>query len=395
MLIHSWRWFGPGDRITLGEIIQTGASNIVTALHDIPPGEVWSIDAIRARKRLIEEAGLKWSVVESVPVHEDIKRRTGHYREYTGNFRKTVIHLGKEGIRTVCYHFMPALDWSRTNLTFRFGNHTESSDFNYIHFAAIDLFILKRTGADSSYPEEIVRKAGDFYGNLDPGEVRRLRDTFLLGFPGSGETFTLEQVMERIEGYRGIDHEQYREHLEAFLEEIIPAAEEAGVKLAIHPDDPPWPLLGMPRVFSTLEDAEYITGIVDSPSNGITFCTGSLGAGHFNDPGIMAARLARRINFAHLRNVTRDEHRNFREEQFFEGDVDMYQVMKVLVREDERRNREEEGYAGIPVRPDHGAQLLGDLKEKNYPGYSLYGRMKSLAEIRGLEIGIRKSLKNA
>ena len=394
MLIHSWRWFGPGDRITLEEIVQTGAQSIVTALHDVPTGKVWTGDAIRERKRLIENAGLNWSVVESIPVHEDIKRRSGSYREYTDNFRQTVAHLGQEGITTVCYNFMPALDWSRTNLKFRFGNGAESSDFNYIHFAAIDLFILKRPGAESSYPEDILRKAREFFSNLDPGKTRRLRDTFLLGFPGSGETFTLEQVLKRIEAYKEIDKERYRAHLAAFLQEIVPAAEEAGVKLAIHPDDPPWSLLGMPRVFSNMEDAEYITGIIDSPFNGITLCTGSLGAAHFNDPGIMAARLARRINFAHLRNVTRDEQWNFREEQFFDGDVDMYLVMKALIQEDERRNREEEGHPGIPVRPDHGAQLLGDLKEKNYPGYSLYGRMKSLAEIRGLEIGIRKSLKN-
>jgi mannonate dehydratase len=391
MLIHSWRWFGPGDRIKLEQITQTGASGIVTSLHNVPAGTAWDSGSIRERNRIIREAGLSWTAVESLPVHEDIKKRTGKYREYTENFKTTLLNLGKEGIPVVCYNFMPALDWSRTDLKFRFRDGSESLRFSYSHFAAIDIYILQRPGAADSYPDGTRREAEEFYGGLDPGERERLKNTFLLGFPGSGESFTLREVRDRISGYRGMDKQAYRANLAAFLHEVVPVAEKAGVRLAIHPDDPPWPLMGMPRVMSTMEDAEFITGVVDSPFNGITFCTGSFGAAITNDLNRMAEKLAPRINFAHLRNVVRDERLNFHEEYFFDGDVDMYRVMKTLVLEDIRRMNEGQT-AGIPLRPDHGAQLLGDLQETNYPGYSLYGRMRSLAEIRGLEAGIRRSL---
>lgn len=394
MLIHSWRWFGPNDRITLGQIVQTGATSIVTALHDIPTGEVWNPEAIRTRKNLITGAGLQWSVVESVPVHEDIKRRTGNYREFIENFKATLFNLGKESIPVVCYNFMPALDWSRTDLRFKFKDGSESLYFNFVHFAAIDIYILKRPGAGPSYPPEIQSRAEEFYKQLDNKARENLKNTFLLGFPGSGESFTLEQVHERIRSYDGIDKNAFRSNLAHFLKEVVPVAEEAGIRLAIHPDDPPWPLMGMPRVMSTLEDAEFIINVMDSRSNGITLCTGSLGAAYSNDMNEMADRLAHRINYAHLRNVTRDEELNFHEDYFFDGDVDMYRIMKTLIKEDLRRLDEEGDLSGIPLRPDHGAQLLGDLQESNYPGYSLYGRLKNLAEIRGLEIGIRKSLED-
>jgi mannonate dehydratase len=395
MLDHSWRWFGPDDRITLEEIVQTGAYNIVTALHRVPVGEPWPPEEIRQRRALIEQAGLSWSVVESIPVHEDIKTGSGKCSEYTDHFKQTLVNLGREGIRTVCYNFMPALDWSRTDLKFKSASGAENSLFHYSHFAAIDIHILKRKGAATSYPGDIADQATAFFRGLDHDSVRKLEETFLLGFPGSGERFSLEQVRGRIRAYEGIDRDRFRSNLATFLREVIPVAESSGIRLAIHPDDPPWPLLGLPRVFSNVEDALFITGIVDSPFNGITFCTGSLGASHENDTVEMAQRLATRINFAHLRNVSRDRQRNFREEQFFDGDVDMYRVMKILVQEDMRRAGEDPGHRGIPVRPDHGAQLLGDLKETNYPGYPLYGRMKSLAEIRGLEIGVRNSLNDA
>lgn len=277
MLIQSWRWFGPADRITLEQIVQTGARNIVTALHDIPVGEPWSLERIRERKQLIENAGLRWSVVESVPVHEDIKRRTGGYLARIEHYKQTLLNLGQEGISTVCYNFMPALDWSRTNLKVTSGDGTESTSFQYAHFAAIDLYILKRPGARSTYPPEVLEQAEQFFSQLDQTAIETLKETFLLGFPGSGESFTLEQVLERIRGYDGLDKEAFRSNLAFFLREIVPVAEKAGVRLAIHPDDPPWPLMGMPRVFSTMEDAAYITRIVDSPFNGLTFCTGSLG----------------------------------------------------------------------------------------------------------------------
>lgn len=391
MLIHSWRWFGPRDRIRLDQVIQTGAENIVTALHDVAAGKVWTPEAIMERKDMIENAGLTWTVVESVPVHEDIKKRTGNYKQYIENFSQTIVNLGASGIKTICYNFMPALDWSRTNLKFRMKDGGESLFFNFIHFAAIDIFILKRTGAAASYPETVVAEAETFYRGIDEQAKRELRDTFLLGFPGSGESFTLDEVLERIKGYDGIDKDQFRENLAYFLRQVVPVAEQAGVKLAIHPDDPPWSLMGMPRVMSTLEDAEFIIGIIDSPSNGLTFCTGSLGASYANDVPDMMEKLAQRINFAHLRNVSRDRQHNFHEDFFLTGDVDMYRVMKVLVEEDIRRSSTGDRN-GIPLRPDHGAQILGDLSEKNYPGYSLYGRMKNLSEIRGLEYAVRRSL---
>lgn len=391
MLIHSWRWFGPNDRIRLDQVIQTGAVNIVSALHDVPVGVLWTGEDIIRRKRMIEDAGLTWTVVESVPVHEDIKKKTGKYDRYIDNFIQTLINLGESGIRTLCYNFMPALDWSRTNLKFRMKDGGESLFFNYIHFAAIDIFILKRPGAVKSYPESVAARAETFYKGLDEQSKRELRETFLLGFPGSGESFTLDEVLKRIKGYDGIDKGKFRENLAYFLGRVIPEAEKAGVKLAIHPDDPPWSLMGMPRVMSTLEDVEFIIGIIDSPFNGLTFCTGSLGASHTNDIPDMMVRLAHRINFAHLRNVSRDADKNFHEDFFLTGDVDMYRVMKILVEEDIRRS-EKGDTNGIPLRPDHGAQILGDLSEKNYPGYSLYGRLKNLSEIRGLEYAVRKSI---
>ncbi|HEC45158.1 MAG TPA: mannonate dehydratase [Bacteroides sp.] len=392
MLIHSWRWFGPPDRISLKQIVQTGAENIVSALHDIPTGEVWESADIRERKRIITDAGLQWTVVESVPVHEDIKTRSGRYIDLIENFKQTLINLGQEEINTVCYNFMPALDWSRTDLKFKFEDGAESLYFNYVHFAAIDIYILQRAGAELSYPPDVQTRAREFYNDLDVKTRENLKNTFLLGFPGSGESFTLKQVRERIKVYEGIDKNEFRSNLEHFLKEVVPVAENAGIRLAIHPDDPPWPLLGMPRLMSTLEDAEYVIKIIDSPSNGITFCTGSFGAAISNDLYNMIDKLAPKINFAHLRNVVRDEGLNFHEDYFFDGDVDMYRIMKTLVKEDKRRDREEGNRIGIPLRPDHGAQILGDVGESNYPGYSLYGRMKNLAEIRGLEIGIRKNL---
>jgi mannonate dehydratase len=394
MLDHAWRWFGPSDRITLEEIKQTGAKSIVSALHQVPAGEVWSTDKIRERKKIIENAGLKWSVVESVPVHEDIIKRTGNFQKYIDNYKQTIINLDKENIKTICYNFMPVTDWSRTNLKMKFSDGAESLQFDYIAFVVVDIFILNRPGAKNSYSVDIVAKAEEYHSKLSAGQIKELKDTFLLGFPGSGETFSIEEVNERIAGYLTIDKEKFRKHLISFLKEIIPVAESVGVKMAIHPDDPPWSLLGLPRIVGTLEDAEIIINAVDSPSNGITFCTGSLGSAYFNNLPVMAEKLAHRINFAHLRNVTRDENLNFHENYFFEGDVDMYAVMKTIVLEDDKRKKSDSDYVPIPLRPDHGQQMLGDLKEKNYPGYSLYGRMKSLAEIRGLEIGIRNSFKN-
>ncbi len=391
MLEQTWRWFGPNDRISLNEIKQTGAQGIVTALHQIPTGIPWSTEKIKERKALIEKSGLKWSVVESIPVHEDIKKRSGNYRLYIDNYKKTIRNLGKEGIKTVCYNFMPVTDWSRTNLKMKFDDGAESLSFNYIAFVLIDIFLLKRKNARESYPHEIVKQAEILHSKLSDIELRRLKDTFLLGFPGSGETLSLVEVNKRIEGYSNIDKQQYRENLRLFLKEIIPCAEEAVVKMAIHPDDPPWPLMGLPRIVGNDEDLDFIVHTYDSPSNGLTFCTGSLGSAHFNNLSDMSGKFAHRINFGHLRNVCRDKYLNFHESYIFSGDVDLYSVMKNLILEQKRRKEAGSDYI-IPYRPDHGQQILGDLDQENYPGYSLYGRMKGLAELRGLEIGICRGL---
>ncbi len=392
MLIPSWRWFGPGDPVTLDQVVQTGAVSVVSALHQIPVGACWEREAIRERKAVIEKAGLRWGVVESVPVHESIKTRSGDFRFHIENFKQTLKHLGEEGVHTVCYNFMPALDWSRTRLNSRQPDGSELSSFTLVHFALIDMYLLQRPGAASDYTEEVVRKAALLYDRTGRKEKEDLLKTFLLGFPGSGEAFTPREVLKRIEAYKGMDKAAFQDHLTGFLQEVVPVAGESGIFLAIHPDDPPWPLLGLPRAVSTLEDALYIVRAVDSPANGITFCSGSFGASTTNDMPAMAASLARHIHFLHLRNVKRDPGRNFSETHLLEGDVDIHSILETMVREDLRREKEVRGYTGIPVRPDHGARILGDFGLDHYPGYSLYGRMKSLAEIRGLEHAIRRNL---
>lgn len=394
MLKQNWRWFGPKDRITFEEIRQTGATGIVTALHQIPVGEVWPVDEIAKRKKLIESAGLTWTVVESIPVHEDIKKQTGDYLKYISHYKLTMHNLAKYGIKTICYNFMPVLDWSRTNLVFKFSDKSEVTRFDYAIFVAFDIHILKRDNAEEFYPAEVVEKANDYFNSLSPSQIEELKKTILLGLPGSGESFSPDQLKQMIKAYEKIDSKRLKENLFFFLKEIIPVAEKEGFLLAIHPDDPPWPLLGLPRIVSTDKDLEDIIKVVDTPVNGITLCTGSLGAGYFNDVATIAEKYSHRINFAHLRNVSRDESLNFNESYFFDGDVDMYRVMKALVLEEKKRIEQGRPDWQIPMRPDHGNQMLGDLGKENYPGYSLYGRMKNLAEIRGLEIGIRRSLSN-
>lgn len=389
MLEQTWRWFGPNDRITPSQIRQTGATGIVTALHQIPVGETWNQKEIRRRKNQIEAAGLRWSVVESVPVHEDIKRRTGNYRKYIENYIKTLQNLASCGITTVCYNFMPILDWSRTNLVYPLADGSEVTRFDFIQFIAFDLFILKRIHAADSYPEWAVGEAETWYGSLASQEIDRFTETVLLGLPGSLETMSMTELKGMLETYADIDRDVLKSNLFAFLKEIIPVAESLDMRLAIHPDDPPWSLLGLPRIVSTEDDLAEILQLQDTPANGLTFCTGSLGAGYFNDIPAMAERFSHRINFAHLRNVRRDVHLNFNEHYLFEGDIDMVRVMQILVTEEQKRTASDRSDFVIPVRPDHGNQMLGDLGLENYPGYSLYGRMKSLAEIRGLELGIR------
>jgi len=390
---QTWRWYGPKDRITLKDIKQTGATGIVTALHHISNGEVWTKEEIMARKSMIEESGLTWSVVESVPVHEDIKKQTGNWKKYTENYKTSIKNLGECGIKTICYNFMPVLDWSRTNLNHLTKDGSLALIYQQKVFAAFDIYILKRPNAEKDYSDKIKAEAKEYFEQLDEKGIETLTNNVIKGLPGAEESYTLEQFQKVLDAYSHIDDAKLKKHLEDFLKAIIPVAEEAGVRMAIHPDDPPWGLLGLPRVVSTLNDAKNIIKTVDSISNGVTLCTGSWGAGYFNDLSEMARELAPRINFAHLRNVSRDTDYNFNEDLLFEGDVDIYEVLKQIVLEEERRKSEGREDFSIPVRPDHGNQMLGDIGQENNPGYSLYGRMKGLAEIRGLELGIRRSLK--
>lgn len=390
---QTWRWFGPKDPIGLQEIRQTGATGIVTALHHIPVGEVWAVDEILSRKHAIEAEGLVWSVAESLPVHEDIKRRTGRYEQLIENYRRSIGNLGACGVDTVCYNFMPVLDWSRTNLDVEFPDGSITTRFEQRSLVAFDLFLLKRPGAEEGYSEAERDDARRFYEGLSEERRKRLVDTVLLGFPGSGEAYTLDGLKAALQTYGHIGAGQLRENLYEFLRDIIPAATESGVMMAIHPDDPPWSLLGLPRIVSTANDVERLLGVADTPANGITLCTGSFGASTGNDLVAMAERFAPRINFVHLRNVTRDVAGNFMEADHLDGDVDIYGVMKVLLVEQKRRAAEEPARRPMPMRPDHGRLMLPDMGRENfYPGYSLFGRMRALAELRGIEVGIRRAL---
>jgi mannonate dehydratase len=391
-LEQTWRWYGPNDTISLAEIKQTGATGIVNALHHIPYGELWSVEEILKRKAVIENAGFKWSVVESVPVHDDIKKRSGNYIQYIENYKQTLRNLSQCGIYTVCYNFMPVLDWSRTQLFMPFRDGSYALQYEAKSFRAFELFILKHSGDEANYTPEQVAEAKQFYESLSNEQIEELKSTVMQGLPGCDDSFTLKQLEEGLESYKGITRSMLLDNLKSFLREIIPVAEEVGVRMAIHPDDPPRPVLGLPRVVSNISDIKEILSAVDSPSNGLTLCTGSLGAGSFNDLPKIAQSFANRINFTHLRNVHRDADGNFNEDFVFEGDIDLYEVMKVLVLEEEKRKNEGRADWQIPLRPDHGNLMLGDIGRKFYPGYSLYGRMKGLAELRGLEVGIRRSL---
>lgn len=386
--IYSWRWFGPNDRIQLPQIKQAGASAVVTALHQIPVGEVWEKEDILERKRIIEAAGLQWELVESLPVSEDIKKHSGNYLQHISNYKKSLENLAACGINTICYNFMPVLDWSRTRLRLDLPDGSYTSGFELYQFAAFDLFVLGRENAHNDYSEEVIAKAQEFLYNLEEKKVQELKDTILYGLPGSMQTYSMEEFKQLLASYEGIDRKKLKENLHFFLNSIVPVAEKYGIKMAVHPDDPPWNLLGLPRIVSTIDDLTEIVNMIPSPSNGVTLCTGSLGVGHFNRLPEIAAQIAPHIHFVHLRNVVRDSSLNFREESLFDGDVDMFEVVKVLVQEGKRREAETGGPCRLPLRPDHGHQMLDDVGKENYPGYSLYGRMKNLAEIKGLTLGL-------
>lgn len=383
-LQQAWRWYGPSDPVTLADIRQAGAEAIVTALHETYDGRPWSNDAIAARKQLIEEAGLTWSVVESIPIHPSIKLGTDEAATYTEHFATTMERLAEQGIFTICYNFMPVVDWTRTDLRHPMRNGGLTLRFDALDFAAYDLCILGRKGAEASYDDAMVKLAKARAETLSPDAIATLETTIIAGLPGSELSHSRESIRQKITDFSNIDDAAMFANLAAFLKAVVPRAEACGARLCIHPDDPPFPLFGLPRVVSTAADYQALMDAVPSPANGMTLCAGSLGSRPDNDLPAMVEQFGDRIHFVHLRNVTREPDGSFVESDHLDGDVDMVAVLDGLLAEQNRRRASGRDDWQIPMRPDHGPLLLDDQAKTTNPGYSTIGRLKGLAELRGI-----------
>lgn len=382
-LEQTWRWFGPKDPVALQDVVQAGATGIVSALHHVPNGQVWELNDIIERRKTIESAGLRWSVVESIPVHEDIKKRSGPYRQWIENYKTSLRNTGRAGIPVVCYNFMPILDWTRTDLAYVVEDASEALRFDMVEIAAFDIHILQRQNAHLDYHPDVVVRAEVWIKQASEADKNRVTRNIIAGLPGSEETYTVENFRDALAAYDGISAADLQANLIDFLKEIAPVAEEAGVRLAIHPDDPPFPMFGLPRVVSTVADAAAVYSAYDSAYNGLCFCTGSFGARADNDLPAMFRQLGHKVNFLHLRQVQLEPDGSFYEANHLEGSHDVYQIMYEVVREQQRRD------TPIPMRPDHGHRMLDDLRKSgSNPGYTAIGRLRGLAELRGLELGI-------